>query len=90
MSVPVLVSTRTRDAFREVLVGWTLAEIATEFHNEGFTPNYAYNPQLSGQRWALVEQLYHGIDFSYPRQATRLLKVCQTVLLFETHAARYH
>jgi hypothetical protein len=74
-----LISKRTRNAFREVLVGWTLAEITTEFDNEGFTPDHTYDPQVSGQRRGLVEQLYHRIDFADPRQATRLLEVYQTV-----------
>ena len=37
MSAADLISKRTRNAFREELVGWTLAEITTEFDNEGFS-----------------------------------------------------
>jgi hypothetical protein len=75
-----ILSKRTRNAFREELVGWTLAEIATEFDNEGFKPDYEHDPQVGGQRRGLVEQLYHGIDFADPRQAARVLEVYQTVV----------
>ncbi len=75
-----LISKRTRNAFREELVGWTLAEITTEFDNEGFKPNYQFDPQVSGQRRSLVEQLYHGIDFAHPGQASRVLEVYQSVV----------
>jgi len=80
MSVADLISKRTRNAFREVLVGWTLGEITTEFDNEGFSPDYAYDPEISGQRRTLVEQLNDRIDFSDPRHAARLLQVYQTVV----------
>jgi hypothetical protein len=75
-----LISKRTRNAFREELVGWTLAEITTEFDNEGFSPDGDHNPGVGGQRRGLVEQLYHRIDFADPRQATRVLGVYQTVV----------
>jgi hypothetical protein len=80
MSAADRISKRTRNAFREVLVGWTLGEITTEFDNEGFSPDYAYDPQLSGHRGTLVEQLYHRIDFADPRHAARLLEIYQTVV----------
>lgn len=75
-----VISKRTRNAFREELVGWTLAEISTEFDNEGFKPDLAYDPGVSGQRRGLIEQLYHRIDFNDPRQAGRVLEVYQTVV----------
>lgn len=80
MSSADLISKRTRNAFREELVGWTLGEIATEFDNEGFKPNHQHEPGVSGQRRGLVEQLYHAIDFADPRQAARVLEVYQTVV----------
>lgn len=73
MSAANLISKRSRNAFREVLVGWTLAEITTEFDNEGFSPDHTHDPQVSGQRRSLVEQLYHGIDFADLRQASCVL-----------------
>jgi len=75
-----LISKRTRNTFREEMVGWTLAEITTEFDNEGFTPDHDHDPSMSGQRRSLVEQLYHRIDFADPRQAARVLEVYQTVV----------
>lgn len=75
-----LISKRTRNAFREELVGWTLGEISTEFDNEGFKPDVEHNPGVSGQRRGLVEQLYHRIDFADPRQVARVLEVYQTVV----------
>ncbi|MBN9247740.1 MAG: abortive infection family protein [Hyphomicrobium sp.] len=81
MSAADLISKRTRNAFREELVGWTLAEISTEFDNEGFSPDHTHDPQVSGQRRGLVEQLYHAIDFGDPRQASRVLEVFHTVVV---------
>lgn len=75
-----LISKRTRNAFREALVGWSLAEITTEFDNEGFSPDFDHPPGVGGQRRGLVEQLYHRIDFSDPRHVARLLEVYQTVV----------
>lgn len=80
MSNAELISKRTRNAFREELVGWTLAEISTEFDNEGFKPDHAFESGVGGQRRELVEQLYHRIDFADPRQVTRILEVYQTVI----------
>lgn len=86
MSSADLISKRTRNAFREELVGWTLGEISTEFDNEGFAPDFEHQPGVGGQRRGLVEQLYHRIDFADPRQAARRsasiawLKRCWSVL----------
>ena len=78
MSRADLISKRTRNAFREVMVGWTLAEIRTEFDNEGFRPDYEFAPDVTGQRRTLIEQLYHPIDWSDHRNASRMLGVYQT------------
>jgi len=80
MSAADLLSKRSRNAFREELVGWTLAEITTEFDNEGFEPDLTHDPQVGGQRRGLVEQLYHRINFSDPRQVSRVLEIYQTVV----------
>lgn len=66
-----LISKRTRNAFREELVGWTLAEITTEFDNEGFKPDHRHDPPVGGRRRCLIEQLYRRIDFADPRQVVR-------------------
>lgn len=75
-----LISKRTRNAFREALVGWTISEIQTEFDNEGFSPNLAHDPGVSGMRRGLVEQIYQTIDFGDHRDVFRLLEVYQTVV----------
>ena len=74
-----LISKRTRNAFREALVSWTLAEIRTEFDNEGFLPVLTYSPDVHGQRRGLIEQIYKGISFADHRQVGRVLEVFQTV-----------
>lgn len=75
-----LISKRTRNAFREAMVSWTLREIATEFDNEGFSPDFEHTPNVSGQRRTLLEQIYHRIDFADPRAMARLLGVYQAVV----------
>lgn len=75
-----LISKRTRNAFREVMVGWTLAEIRTEFDNEGFYPDEDYLPTVGGQRRGLIEQIHHAIDFANPRDVRRVLEVYRTVV----------
>ena len=82
-----LISKRTRNAFRETLVGWTLAEIRTEFDNEGFSANLDFIPEVTGQRRQLVEQIYRGINFGDPRHVARLLEVYQTVVAQLRNAA---
>lgn len=47
MTARDLLSKRTRNEFRETLVGWTLREIDTEFENEDFSPDLTYQPPLS-------------------------------------------
>ena len=80
MTARHLISKRTRNEFRETLVGWTLREIDTEFENEDFAPDLTYQPPLSGQRRSLVEQYYKSIDFSDYGQVQRLLRVYETVI----------
>jgi hypothetical protein len=75
-----LISKRTRNAFREEMVGWTLAEITTEFDNEGFSPDSDHVPNVGGQRRTLLEQLYHAIDFADPRDMARLIEVFHSVV----------
>ena len=77
--MPDLISKRTRNAFREALVGWTLAEIRTEFDNEGFAADRDHIPEVNGERRGLVEQLYANIDFADSRDAARVLEVFRTV-----------
>ena len=50
------VSKKTRQVFREYLVGWTLREISDEFDAAGVPCDLEYQPPVSGQRRSLVEQ----------------------------------
>ena len=80
MNVKEFISKKTRIAFREFLVGWTLREIENEFSAAGLEPNLSYDPQLSGQRREFVEQYYHAVDFTNPAQVERVLGVYEAIL----------
>jgi len=80
-----LISKRTRNAFRETLVDWTLREISIEFENEDFIPDMETDLDVGGQRRSLVEQYYQNIDFSNPSQVRRLLRVYEDILLTLTN-----
>jgi len=83
-----LISKKTRTAFREFLVGWTLREIENEFSSAGLEPDRSYDPQLGGQRREFVEQYYHALDFTDPNDVARLLRVYEAILAdCETHIA---
>ncbi len=75
-----LISKRTRTKFREVLVGWTLREISTEFENEDFKADLTFDPGVGGQRRQLVEQFYHNVRFDDPGHVRRLLRVYSEVI----------
>ena len=51
-----IISKRTRNAFREYLVGCTLAEIGAHFEEAGIEPDRGYTPDVGGERRALVPQ----------------------------------
>lgn len=80
MSADDLISKRTRNAFRETLVGWTLREIEMEFESEGFTPDLEFQPSMGGQRRSYVEQYYRAINFSDIKHVRRLLRVYERVI----------
>lgn len=83
-----LISKKTRTEFREFLVGWTLREIENEFSAAGLVPDRSFSPQLGGQRREFVEQYYHGIDFTDPNGADKLVRVFEAVIAHcETHIA---
>lgn len=75
-----LVSRRTRNAFREFLVGWTLREIATEFENANIECDRSYFPEVSGERRTLVEQHYRTLKFAEPADARRLVIAYESIL----------
>ena len=81
MATRDLISKRTRTEFREALCGWgTLRIIDVAFENEDFAPDLSFEPDVGGQRRALVEQYYRTIDFADPRQNFRLLKVYEGII----------
>lgn len=88
MSGRELISRKTRNEFREFLVGWTLREIENEFSAAGLEPDRNHDPQLGGQRREFVEQYYHALDFANAADVERVLKVYEAILAHcETHLA---
>jgi hypothetical protein len=75
-----LISKRTRNEFREFLVGWKLREIEAEFESAGIKADLSHNPNLSGERRTLVEQYYHTLNFTSPADARRLVAIYESVL----------
>jgi len=75
-----LVSKKTRNEFREFLVGWTLREIEAEFDAANISCDRQFEPQVSGQRRSLVEQYYHSLDFTNPSDVRKLLQAYENVL----------
>ena len=74
------ISKRTRIAFREFLVGWTLREIGDEFSAAGIEPDLSHHPRLSGQRREYVEQHYYTVDFANPMEVGRVISVYEAIL----------
>ena len=68
-----LISKRTRNAFREALVGFILREIDMFFEGAGVSKKDDYEPPVGGERRGLVEQYYAGIDFDSPSSVKKLL-----------------
>jgi hypothetical protein len=58
-----LISMKTRQVFREYLVGSTLREITDEFDAAGVPCDLEYQAPISGQRRSLVEQYYHAVNW---------------------------
>ena len=54
-----LISIKTRQVFREYMVGWVLRQINDEFDAARIDCDLKYDPPLSGERRTLVEQYYH-------------------------------
>lgn len=75
-----LISKRTRNEFREFLVGWTLREIETEFDSADMACDKSHAPEVSGQRRSLVEQYYNALDFTKPDDVRRLLTAYASIL----------
>lgn len=75
-----LVSKRTRNEFREFLVGWTLREIELEFDSANIECDRTYEPEVSGQRRSFVEQYYRTLDFTNPADVQRLLAAYASII----------
>ncbi len=75
-----LLSMKTRQVFRENMVGWVLREITDEFDAAKVDCDLSYQPSVSGQRRTLVEQYYHTVDWADPTQVRRVLQVFENVL----------
>lgn len=75
-----LISKASRNAFRELLVGWTLREIDLVFEAAGVACDESYEPPVSGQRRGRVEQYYQTIDFSSHRDVAKLLRAFEEVI----------
>jgi len=75
-----LLSIKTRQVFRENMVGWVLREISDEFDAAKVDCDLSFQPPVSGQRRTLVEQCYHTVDWADSGQVRRVLQVFENVL----------
>ena len=75
-----LISKRTRNEFREFLVNWVLREIESEFDAAGIACDRKYQPPVGGARRSFVEQHYHTLDFTNPKDARRLVTAYENIL----------
>ena len=76
-----LISKQTRIAFREHLVGWTLRTISDLFDAADIEMVQISPEQLpTGERRALVEQYYAGVDWSSSRDIRKVLRAYEQVL----------
>jgi len=75
-----LISKKTRYEWREYFVGTTLRSIEMEFDSADIRCDGDYNPPVSGQRRAFVEQYYHAIDFTKWSDVKKIITVYENVL----------
>jgi len=75
-----LISKKTRNEFREFLVGWTLHQIEMLFEAADIACDRQYDPQLGGQRRSFVEQHYRSLDFTKPTDVRKLLSAYEDIL----------
>jgi hypothetical protein len=77
-----LISKKTRTEFREYfVVETTLRKISEEFDAADVPFASDYSPPESGQRRSLVEKYYHAVNFSSWRDAQKVLRVYESVLI---------
>ncbi len=75
-----LISIKTRQVFREYLVGTTLRFISDEFDAARIDCDADYQPSVTGQRRWLVEQYYHTVNWTDWRDVKKVLQVFENVL----------
>jgi hypothetical protein len=75
-----LIAIKTRQVFRENMVGWVLREIADEFDAARIHCELSHQPNVSGQRRALVEQYYKTVDWESWTDIRKVLQVFEAVL----------
>lgn len=75
-----LISIKTRQAFREFLVGWTLREIADKFDAAGVPCDLEYQPPVAGQRRSFVEQYYHAVDWTNWSDVRKVLHAYENII----------
>ena len=75
-----LISIKTRQVFREYMVGWVLREIDDEFNAAKIDCDLAHQPPVSGARRARVEQYYHTVDWADWNHVKKVLQVFENVL----------
>lgn len=76
-----IISIKTRQVFREQMVGWVLRQISDEFDSAKIECDLSYQPDLSGQRRTLVEQYYHTVNWTDWTQVKKVLQVFEVALL---------
>ena len=75
-----LISKKTRQVFRERLVGWPLREISDAFDAADVSCDLDYQPPESGQRRASVEQYYHTVAWNDWQDVKKVLRVYENIL----------
>ena len=75
-----LISIKTRQVFRENMVGWVLREIADDFDAARIDCDLSHKPPVTGQRRTLVEQYYHTVDWDNWSHVKKALQVFEAVL----------
>jgi hypothetical protein len=71
---------RTRQAFRDNMVGWVLRQITDAFDAARINCDLQFTPNVTGQRRSLVEQYYHTVDWNDATQVRQVLEVFESVL----------
>ncbi|MEX0761538.1 MAG: abortive infection family protein [Dehalococcoidia bacterium] len=76
-----LISAKTRQAFREYMVGhWVLDQISDEFDTAKIDCDATFQPRRGGQRRTLIEQYYHSVDWADWNDVKKVLEVFEAVL----------